>query len=84
MQRVGAEAACWAHNPKVGGSKPSLAITFDLDETYTLGWDVGKGNNRVKTHRIGAGAITRAGAKDQVPKTTNKGKCILFILCDVI
>ena len=21
----GAEAACWAHNPKVGGSKPPLA-----------------------------------------------------------
>ena len=23
MKRGGAEEACWAHNPKVGGSKPS-------------------------------------------------------------
>ena len=23
---VGAAEACWAHNPEVGGSKPSLAI----------------------------------------------------------
>ena len=23
IKRGGAEAACWAHNPKVGGSKPS-------------------------------------------------------------
>lgn len=28
MKRVGAEVACWAHNPKVGGSKPSPANTF--------------------------------------------------------
>jgi hypothetical protein len=27
-QRVGAEEACWAHNPKVGGSKPPFAIFF--------------------------------------------------------
>jgi hypothetical protein len=29
-KRVGAEEACWAHNPKVGGSKPPPArlITF--------------------------------------------------------
>jgi hypothetical protein len=27
-QRVGAEEACWAHNPKVGGSKPPPANFF--------------------------------------------------------
>jgi hypothetical protein len=26
MQRVGAEEACWAHNPEVGGSKLPPAI----------------------------------------------------------
>ena len=25
-QQGGAEAACWAHNPKVGGSRPSPVI----------------------------------------------------------
>ena len=28
MKRGGAEEACWAHNPKVGGSKPSPASIF--------------------------------------------------------
>ncbi len=27
IYRGGAEEACWAHNPKVGGSKPSLDKT---------------------------------------------------------
>ena len=27
-QRSGAAEACWAHNPKVGGSKPSSAISI--------------------------------------------------------
>ena len=27
-QQSGAAGACWAHNPKVGGSKPPSAMTF--------------------------------------------------------
>ena len=39
-QRVGAEEACWAHNPKVGGSKPPFAIFFlfrKIVHTFRLG-----------------------------------------------
>ena len=30
-KRGGAEVACWAHNPKVPGSKPGLAINKLLE-----------------------------------------------------
>ena len=31
-QRSGAAEACWAHNPKVEGSKPSSAISISFSE----------------------------------------------------
>jgi hypothetical protein len=30
------QGACWLHNPKVGGSKPSLAILFYNFRGYTI------------------------------------------------
>ena len=36
LYRDGAEAACWAHNPKVEGSKPSLDILFPRSLTVRM------------------------------------------------
>jgi hypothetical protein len=33
FEQYGAEEACWAHNPKVGGSKPPTATHFLLYST---------------------------------------------------
>ena len=34
MKRVSSEAECWAHNPKVEGSKPSPAKYFNMTDKY--------------------------------------------------
>jgi hypothetical protein len=35
MKRVSSEAECWAHNPKVGGSKPPPAkYFFNMTDKY--------------------------------------------------
>ena len=38
IKRGGAEAACWAHNPKVGGSKPSLVklLSLQIEDQYKI------------------------------------------------
>jgi hypothetical protein len=36
MKRVSSEAECWAHNPKVGGSKPPPAKYFNMTDKYFL------------------------------------------------
>ena len=37
FHRDGAEGACWAHNPKVGGSKPSPGNYFSSNILNVLG-----------------------------------------------
>jgi hypothetical protein len=37
FEQYGAEEACWAHNPKVGGSKPPTATHFVVTTTQASG-----------------------------------------------
>lgn len=36
MKRIGAEEACWAHNPEVLGSKPRSATISKTKYTYII------------------------------------------------
>lgn len=36
VKRVSSEAECWAHNPKVGGSKPLSAKTHFLEKNNLI------------------------------------------------
>ena len=57
MKRGGAEAACWAHNPKVGGSKPSLVklLSLQIEDQYKIKTLLEAGSTKLRQRkRVGS------------------------------